>query len=344
MFKPFVDFMAMAFKGFKYGTHIHGFLAAIFRPFMSYPSDAPGLFSSGPSENNVQQWGTLVSGDDVSSQCQLERVVYGKCTKSKEHEFLLLYFRHPTQKHTVAIMVLDRMICEDSTQNGSGSSRQVVRSSRIASPSVSKMPAHDSTYTAPEGSARLNDHLSTAHGPFKECAKLIFPASARPSAIQVSALLTTVSKFFPDYHLYHRQCYWYAHTVFEALKKLFNGDEILLNEGRYCWLGVRIDKADSVEAICKDYHEEWAPIEHAAEKKRKEKEDEARQLRMEGLAEGHAQSQAQVNQALANEMDATRKADEVIRKAEEAERKAEEYRVQMNQMQARIAQFECRAE
>lgn len=346
----------MAFKGSKYGTNhfsIRGFLAAIFRPFMSYPSDAPGVFTSGTSENGVEQWNTLVSNNEISSQCQLERVVYGKCTKSKEHEFLLLHFRHPTQQHAVAIMVLDRTTRKDSTQNGSGSSRhRVGRSSCIASPSVSETSAYDSIFTTPNKGSAIDNYLSGKYDSFKYHGTLDFPASARPSAIQVSVLLSTLSTHFPLYHVYQYQCYWYAHTVWEALKKLFpDCHEITLCEGRSCWFGVEIGRADSVEVICREYHTRWASIENAAEERKKAKEDEARQLRMEGLAEGQAQSQAQINQALAREMAATKKADEetrqkeeAMRKAEEAERKAEEYRVEMNQMRARMAQLERQAE
>ncbi|KAG1776692.1 hypothetical protein EV702DRAFT_1108603 [Suillus placidus] len=334
----------MAFKGSKYGTDhfsIRGFLAAIFRPFMSYPSDAPGVFTSGTSENGVEQWNTLVLNNEVSSQCQLERVVYGKCIKRKEHEFLLLHFRHPTQQHAVAILVLDRTPRRDSTQNSNGSSRQVGQSSCIASPSVSETSAYDSIYTTPNKGSAIANHLSAKYRSFKYHGTLDFPASARPSAIQVSVLLSTLSEHFPLYHVRQYQCYWYAHTVWEALKKLFPDClETTLCEGRSRWFGVEINKADSVEVICEQYHTRWASIENAAEERRKAKEDEVRQLRMEGLAEGQAQSQAQINQALAREMEATKKADEAMRKAEEAERKAEEYRVEMNQMRARIAQLE----
>ncbi|KAG2119289.1 hypothetical protein DEU56DRAFT_837041 [Suillus clintonianus] len=83
----------MGFKGFRYGTNrfsIRGFLAAIFRLFMESPSDAPGVFTAADSKNGIGQWQTLPLNSDLSSQCQLERMIYCKCTGGKEHGFLLL--------------------------------------------------------------------------------------------------------------------------------------------------------------------------------------------------------------------------------------------------------------
>ncbi|KAG1789341.1 hypothetical protein EV424DRAFT_1462361 [Suillus variegatus] len=315
----------MSFKSFKYGTNrssIRGFLAAVFRPFMSSPSDAPGVFTSGHSKNDVGQWQTLVLSNELSSQCQLERVVYCKCTSGKEHEFLLLHFRYPTQQHAVAILVLDRTPCTDSTENNDGSSRRM-QSSYTVSPSVSPTPTYDSifTTTSNNGSA-IKSYLSRTYGPFKKLCYLDF-LTARPSAIQVSVLLSALSKHSPSYHLYQYQCYWYAHTVCEALKRLFpDCHEITESGGRSCYLGVKIEKADSVEVVCEQYHTQWARIENAAEERRtrRAKEDEVRQLRMEE----RAQCQAEIDQATRKANEATRNANEATKQKEEAVKKANE--------------------
>ncbi|KAG2095094.1 uncharacterized protein F5147DRAFT_718740 [Suillus discolor] len=343
----------MSFKSFKYGTNrssIRGFLAAVFRPFMSSPSDAPGVFTSGDSKNDVGQWQMLLLGNELSSQCQLERVVYCKCTGSKEHEFLLLHFRHPTQQYAVAILVLDRTLCTDSTENNNGSSRRM-QSSYVVSPSVSPTPARDSIFTTPNNGSAIESYLSKTYGPFKKLCYLDFPASARPSAIQVSVLLSALSKHSPSYDLYQYQCYWYAHTVWEALKRLFpDCYETTESEGRSCYLGIKIEKADSVEVVCEQYHTQWARIENAAEERRRAKEDEVRQLRMEE----RAQCQAEIDQATRKANEATRQKEEAVRraeiaermieeakrKAEEAERKAEEVRAEwqaeMDRMRAQL--------
>jgi hypothetical protein len=144
------------------------------------------------------------------------------------------------------------------------------------------------------------------------------------------------------YNLYQYQCYWYAHTVCEALKRLFpDCHETTENGGRSRYLGVKIDKADSVEAVCEEYHIQWARIENAAEERRKVKEAEARQvrflpesvmlfahlclqLRMEGLAEGRAQCQVEIDQATRRANEEAEQKEEEKRQKEEAVRRAEE--------------------
>ncbi|KAG2156232.1 hypothetical protein DEU56DRAFT_897264 [Suillus clintonianus] len=352
----------MGFKGFKYGTNrfsIRGFLAAISRLFMAIPSDAPGVFTAGGSKNEVETWHVIVSNSDLSSQCQLDKMVYCKCTEGKQHEFLLLYFRHPIQQHAVSILVLDRTPCTDDTQNNNGgSSRQNRQSSSIVSPSVYPTSAHDSVFTTRNEGSAIPSYLDDTYGSYKNLIDLEFSASARPSAIQVSALLSALSKHSPLYDLYQYQCYWYAHTVWEALKKLFPGcKETTRCQGRSSYHGLKIEKADSVDVVCEQYRIRWAGIENAAEERRKAKEDEVRQLRMEGRAEERAQCQTEIEQALA---EAARNAEESARNAEEAARNAEEVvrqkeevartqramaenQAEMDRMRARLAQLERQA-
>jgi hypothetical protein len=96
-------------------------------------------------------------------------MVYGKCTTNKwrstnscstpvEHEFLLIHdFRHPTQHHAVAVLILDRASRTDCTENHKGSSRSVGQASVVSrdwrnqqglnSPSVSQVAAKDTIAT-----------------------------------------------------------------------------------------------------------------------------------------------------------------------------------------------------
>ncbi|KAG1808862.1 uncharacterized protein BJ212DRAFT_1484718 [Suillus subaureus] len=318
----------MSFKGFKYGTNrfsVRGFLAAIFHPFMNCPSDVPGVFTSGDTKIDVAQWQTILLGSDLSSRCELERIVYCKCTAGKEHEFLLLHFRHPIQQDAVAILVLDRIPGTDCTENNNGSSRQTMQSSYIISPSVSPTPARDSIFTTPNNGSAIETYLTGTYDRFKRLSYLDFTPSARPSAIQVSVLLSALSKHSPTYNLYQYQCYWYAHTVWESLKRLFpDCHETTQSGGRSRYLGVKIEKADSLEVVCEQYHTQWARIENAAEERRKAKEDEVRQLRMEGRTEERARCQAEIDQATRQKEEALRKAEEAESRAEEAERQKEE--------------------
>ncbi|KAG1841370.1 hypothetical protein C8R48DRAFT_739156 [Suillus tomentosus] len=261
---------------------IRGFLAAILHPFMTSPTDAPGVFNLGDNYSDVGDWHTLLLNNELSSQCELERIVCCKCTTSVEHEFLLLHFRHPTQHHAVAILVLDRTFRPDSTENnnGNGSSRSVgIGQSTILSPSVSATPAHDSIFTTPNHGSAIKSYLTKRYGEHKHLGNLDFSASARPSAMQVSVLLCVLRKHSPTYHLWQYQCYWYAYTVWEALKRLFPGcRETTLSEGRSRFCGQEIRKAESVETVCELYRAEWARFENAAEERRRAKEEEVRRV------------------------------------------------------------------
>ncbi|KAG1781753.1 hypothetical protein EV702DRAFT_1073179 [Suillus placidus] len=334
---------------------VRGFLAAILHPFMTSPTDAPGVFTLGESYNNVGDWHTLLLNNELSSQCELERMVCCKCTTSVEHEFLLLHFRHPTQHHAVAILVLDRTTRPDSTENnnGNGSSRSVaIGRSTVVSPSVSATPAHDSIFTTPNNGSAIDSYLTKRYGQHKYLCNLNFSASARPSAMQVSVLLCVLRKHSPTYHLWQYQCYWYAYTVLEALKTLFPGcRETTVNEGRSQFCGQEIRKAESVEAVCELYRAEWARFENAAEERRRAKEEEEHRLRMEGLVEGRAQRQPEVDEERRQREEAERRADEERRQREEAERRADEerrqrereYEAELNRMRARMAELERRA-
>ncbi|KAG2741780.1 hypothetical protein P692DRAFT_20786426, partial [Suillus brevipes Sb2] len=268
---------------------VRGFLAAILHPFMTSPTDAPGAFTLGDSNNDVGDWHTLLLNNELSSRCELERMVCCKCTTRVEHEFLLMYFRHPTQHHAVAILVLDRTSRPDSTENDicNGSSRSVgIGQSTVVSPSVSATPAHDSIFTTPNNGSAIESYLTKRYGQHKYLYNLDFSISARPLAMQVSVLLCVLRKHSPTYHLWQYQCYWYAYTVCEALKRIFPGyRETTLSEGRSRFCGQEIRKAESVEAVCELYRAEWALFENAAEEKRRAKEEEVHRLRMEGRAQ-----------------------------------------------------------
>lgn len=169
--------------------------------------------------------------------------------------------------------------------------------------------------------------------------------------MQVSILLCVLSKHSPMYELLQYQCYWYAYTVWEALKKLFPGClETPLNEGRSRFRGQPIKKAESVDTVCEQYRAEWARFEEAAEERRRAKEEEERRVRMAVLAEGRAQRQPEVDDERRQKEEETRKREEAERKANEAERRADEERrireeaeAELNQMRARMAALERRA-
>ncbi|KAG2743917.1 hypothetical protein P692DRAFT_201869715 [Suillus brevipes Sb2] len=199
-------------------------------PFMSSPTDLPGVFTQGETRAPVGDWHSVLMTSKLSSQCDLERMVFCKCTNNVKHEFLLLHFRHPVQRHAVAVLVLDRTL------------------------RTSLLP-------------RLSRFCSS-FGDAGICAVCV------------------LSKHSPTYRLWQYQCYWYAHTVWEALKRLFDGcQETTLIEGCSQFWGQDIPKAESVEEVCKQYRVEWALFENVVEERRKREEEEEHRLRMEGGAQ-----------------------------------------------------------
>ncbi|KAG2059335.1 hypothetical protein BDR06DRAFT_1017787 [Suillus hirtellus] len=63
---------------------------------------------------------------------------------------------------------------------------------------------------------------------------------------QLSVLLSILNRHSPEYNLYQYQCYWYTHTVWEALKRLFpDCFETKESAARSSYLGFPIDEADS---------------------------------------------------------------------------------------------------
>lgn len=315
---------------------VRNFLATILHAFMSSPTDLPGVFTQGETRTPVGDWHSVLMTSELSSQCDLERMVFCKCTKDVQHEFILLHFRHPVQCHAIAVLVLDRTSRVECTENNGGSFRSVGQAS-VLSPSVSQVPAHDTISTTFNSPSALESYLTQRYQSYRFLSNLDFPASARPSAMQVSVLLCVLSKHSPTYRLWQYQCYWYAHTVWEALQRLFDGcQETTLIDGRSQFWGQDVPKAESVEEVCKQYRVEWALFENVVEERRKRKEEEERWLRMEG----GAQRQPEIDKERRKREEAERRVEEERKQREEAERRHE---AEMNRMRERVAELERRA-
>ncbi|KAG1834964.1 hypothetical protein DFJ58DRAFT_821114 [Suillus subalutaceus] len=315
---------------------VRNFLATILHAFMSSPTDLPGVFTQGDTRTPVGDWHSVLMTSELSSQCDLERMVFCKCTKDVQHEFILLHFRHPVQRHAVAVLVLDRTSRVECTENNGGSFRSVGQAS-VLSPSVSQVPAHDTISTTFNSPSALESYLTQRYRSYRFLSNLDFPASARPSAMQVSVLLCVLSKHSPTYRLWQYQCYWYAHTVWETLKTLFDGcQETTLIDGRSQFWGQDVPKAESVEEVCKQYRVEWALFENVVEERRKRKEEEERWLRMEG----GAQRQPEIDKERRKREEAERRVEEERKQREEAER---EHEAEMNRMREIVAELERRA-
>ncbi|KIK36944.1 hypothetical protein CY34DRAFT_16036 [Suillus luteus UH-Slu-Lm8-n1] len=293
---------------------VRNFLATILHAFMSSPTDLPGAFTQGDTRTPVGDWHSVLTS----------------------HEFILLHFRHPVQHHAIAILVLDRTSRVECTENNGGSFRSVGQAS-VLSPSVSQVPAHDTISTTFNNPSAIESYLTQRYRSYRYHCYLDFPASARPSAMQVSVLLCGLSKHSPTYQLWQYQCYWYAHTVWEALKRLFDGcQETTLIDGRSQFWGQDVPRAESVEEVCKQYRVEWALFENVVEERRRRKEEGERWLRMEG----GAQRQPEIDKERRQREEAERRVEEERRQKEEV---AREHEAEMNRMRERVAELERRA-
>ncbi|KIK32361.1 hypothetical protein CY34DRAFT_814339 [Suillus luteus UH-Slu-Lm8-n1] len=283
----------------KYNFSFRGLLAAIFSRHMEFPTDVPGLFTQGETRLDIAAWRRMLLDSDFPPQCVLEQLKFCKAAKRKQHEFIVLYFRHwDASVPATAVVVVDR--APNTFSNDDGYSTPITHSSGVTSPSALQTPALDSVFTTPNIGAAIQKYLRTRYGRYEELCTLKFSTtSARPSATQISVLLFVISQHAPNYHLYQFQCYWFASTIWEAIKRLFPGYlEAAWQSGRSRCHGFKVDKADSVDVVCKEYADEWARLENEAEQKRQVEHARAQQLRMEGLAQGLAMRQAEIDRLL----------------------------------------------
>jgi len=210
-------------------------------------------------------------------------MVLYKATTDKEHEFVLFYFHHwKLAEPATAVLVVDRTVDLDSLESAenNGSAAHVTRSSGIISPSASQIPAHDSVVTMQNKTSIVSAFLKHRYGSYNQLLTLEFPAtSAPPSATEISVLLSAIAQHAPNYHLYQTQCFWFASTIWEAVKQLFpDCHETTQNDGRSRYLGLKVGVTDSVNDVCKEYRSEWTHIQNEAEQKMQAECDRAQRV------------------------------------------------------------------
>ena len=236
-------------------SNFHHHLTALLRWFMSQPPPTyiQGLFASSDCMVDTRTWHQLLR-DDASS-CKLTCLEFYKTRVAKLHEFLVLYFSHPTHTGARAVVVVDRTLKDRS------------QSSAVVSPSIPPQKAtdaHDRVYVMAQGE-NLDTYLSRTYGKYDKLCTLRYPSaeSDPPSAVRVSTLLLVATNHQPNYNLYEYNCYWYADIIFEACKDLFpmcqeechkHGDR-----GR-SRLNIPMLAKHSLRDICDEYHHEWNKV------------------------------------------------------------------------------------
>jgi hypothetical protein len=252
---------------------------------MEFPTDVPGLFALGETRIDVALWKRVLLGSNLPPWCALEQLSFCKATKNKQHEFIVLHFRHWDPSVTATA----RLIVDRGPNTSQKNNSYFKHSSSIASSSALHTSALDSILIT-SNTVHLETRLCKIYGSYKELCTLTFPAtskSACPSATQISVLLSVISQHAPDYQLCKFQCYWFASTIWETIKRLFpDYIEATWKRGRshcYCF---GVNKADSVDDVCNTFPDEWIRFENEAEKKRQAERAEAQQSWAVGVAQG----------------------------------------------------------
>jgi hypothetical protein len=172
---------------------LRAFFATLLRPlFMSEsPTDVSGLLISVEGRTDVTPWQTLLMSTCLSLQCRLKHVY---CDNNKQHEFLLLHFRHRNSSGSaVATMMIERIPKQDPRNNSSPKLIFIHTSdSKSPSPSAPETAAQDVVYTSSQGSPSPQ-YLADFYAPLIELRVLDFPLAC-PSAAQISILLSVVNR------------------------------------------------------------------------------------------------------------------------------------------------------
>ncbi|KAJ8593125.1 hypothetical protein M405DRAFT_811557, partial [Rhizopogon salebrosus TDB-379] len=291
--------------------------------------DIPELFisSSAPAFKwlEAEHWARAMQSYDDAAQCFVERVVHCKCEEDKQHEFLSFEISSPTGSYRATVFV-DRRV--DVTQG-------VKQKTAVMSPSPSQtisnsgIPlANDLVWLAAKG-GDSETSLNNQFGSYLALRTLSFPHdNNRPSAQHLATLLQTASMHERHYKLYAHQCYWFAHTVFESLKKLHPTS--LLSHGhhhmkRSQYRGSNFPTADSVDEVCTEFQKAWGNFLDRKEEHQREQIAEREILVESGRAEGQAEREELESRLEAERLgrEAEREAEQLEREAERLEREAE---------------------
>ncbi|KAG1881287.1 hypothetical protein F4604DRAFT_1534104, partial [Suillus subluteus] len=194
---------------------------------MEYPTDVPGLFSLGETQLTVAEWRKVLLYSNFPPRCVLEWLTFCKATRGKEHEFIVLYFRHwnasvPATARLIVERALNPYQMDGRSTIMHSSSFSALQISSLISPTSLQTSAIDSVLiTSNTVHSHWETYLGGRYGSYKTLCTLEFSATSCPSATQISVLLFVINRHAPDYHLWKFQCYWFAMTIWETIKQLF---------------------------------------------------------------------------------------------------------------------------
>jgi len=204
------------------------------------PTDLPYIFPDRDHTHSPHLWLLgLKSMDGGAEKCYIRKISYFKDRKPSFHEFLLMEIMHPCSVQ-VSLAITERTPKESDHYT----------SKQALSPSIyGRAAAHD-TVRLPAG-----PHISKRSSRNK-LAELTFEPNKLP-LLNLAILLTVVSQHAPNYDVWDYQCYWYADTIYQSVKALFEPAnehiELALSKRRRKYLlGLPLPKG-SVGPILEEY-------------------------------------------------------------------------------------------
>jgi hypothetical protein len=255
--------------------------------FMSHPTPSEMDFVLPISELKAQvdTWATLAlcssARCDVAKGTIVKSATHYKSRMNGGHEKLLIVLQTP-HAGTITYMETDRGPDPDEMETRRNEHPSISPSADLStdiSLSSSKVPADDRIFVPGTQQFRsLERHKKLLGQKFDALCTITLRAPM--SLAQLAVLLKAVHQHSVDYDTLTYQCYWYAYTVWEIMRKEFDGDvsQNRLQDKRGKYMGVNIRREDSVEAITAAYESAWEVFCKEEKKERQKAEDDIRKV------------------------------------------------------------------
>ncbi|KIK77479.1 hypothetical protein PAXRUDRAFT_834975 [Paxillus rubicundulus Ve08.2h10] len=319
-------------------SSIPQFFSKVIRSFTMAipPPSIPALFtplqSNAPAWSYTSAWLQQLSHYPASQQCFVDRVAHCKCIDGKEHEFLLFSISHLPDK-CKATVVAERTVClsgDGSTNTTKNHTAALSNGSPSSTPSFRSLPANDLVHFATSDTSSA-DKLGSNLGRYRELRVLTYSTVTPPSAIDLATLLQITSNVAASYLTYEHQCYWFAHTAFEALHILFPTERTGNEKKCGTCGGVPIPKADSVDVVVTAYQKEQAAVSAREEEEMREREAREEARRAEDKAAGRAEERAKY------EADMKKRDEREMELERQLVAQEERYTQELSELRARLA-------
>ncbi|KAH7905301.1 hypothetical protein BJ138DRAFT_1106102 [Hygrophoropsis aurantiaca] len=300
---------------------VRRFFASLIRPFMpSTTLHIPGLFDTTTVTSGTQSWAHQVNTrGSLASKCFLREVHYCKYTYGVGHEFLVvLIYYLPTME--VALLRIERTVeipNDSSFATSPHSSSLVLESSGLGSSKTHV--ALDSVTSVPYTSSP-----PSTWGKYNVLETLTFTSNP-PSVQHLAVLLETVSVSAQNYQLWRFQCFWFADSVYQVLKKKFpyncKKGVHASKRGTCCNVPIPTDGSIGPDVLLGLYNSAWDVFKEKGDAEEREHSAEIAAVQQAARQEAENQLQREREEWARKQDEWARKEEEWARKEEDAKRK-----------------------